>query len=151
MMVLAHTDGASRGNPGDSGIGVVLRSADGQDLASISGYIGMTTNNQAEYRALLECLRAVEQLPCRHLTVHSDSELMVRQLNGQYKVRDAQLKKSVQTVREILARAPFRFEIRHVVREENAEADALANEGIDLRRPVKVEWHDAARLQLNVK
>ncbi len=151
MTVLAHTDGASRGNPGDSGIGVVILDEHGKPLATISGYIGTTTNNQAEYRALLECLRAVEKLPCRHLKVHADSELMVRQLNGQYKVKDAGLRTAVRSVRDILGRAPFTFEIRHVAREENAEADALANEGIDLRSPVKVVWHDAARPQLNVK
>jgi len=151
MMVLAYTDGASRGNPGESGIGVVLKERDGDDLATINGYTGIMTNNQAEYRALLECLKAVAKLPCRHLMVNSDSELMVRQLNGQYKVRDAQLKTVMEKVRSILRRAPFEFEIRHVLREENAEADALANQSIDLKRSVHVVWHESARRQMSVK
>jgi len=151
MIVVAHTDGASRGNPGASGLGVILHDAEGTVLGTISGHLGMMTNNMAEYAALLACLRAVGHLPCEQLIVHSDSELMVRQLNGHYKVRDAQLKKQVAQVRAILQKALYRFEIRHVFRDANAEADELANEGIDSGRPVRVMWTANAPVQPSVK
>jgi ribonuclease HI len=151
MIVVAHTDGASRGNPGESGIGVILRTPDGTVLGTISGHLGTTTNNIAEYSALLACLHAVAQLPCEHLIVQSDSELMVRQVKGQYKVRDAHLKKQMAHVRALLEGAPYRFEIRHILREQNADADELANEGIDTRQPVRVMWTANAPVRNSVK
>jgi ribonuclease HI len=151
MTILAHTDGASRGNPGASGIGVVVRTEDGTVLGTASGFLGTATNNVAEYTALLICLRAVAQLPCTRLIVHADSELMVRQLNGQYKVRDARLKKYVDDVRAILKNAPYTFEIRHILREANADADELANAGIDGGKPVHVSWAADAPVQQTVK
>lgn len=151
MIIVAHTDGASRGNPGESGIGVILRTPDGTILGTISGYLGSTTNNIAEYSALLACLRAVAQLPCEQLTVHSDSELMVRQVRGQYKVRDVQLKKQMAHVRSLIDGAPYRFEIRHILRDQNADADELANEGIDSREPVRVMWTANAPVQNSMK
>ena len=83
MTLYANTDGASRGNPGESGIGIILRDERGTVVYSGSGYIGRTTNNAAEYQALLACLKKVLQLGCSKLVVRSDSELMVRQLRGQ--------------------------------------------------------------------
>ena len=117
MTVLAFTDGASRGNPGESGVGVVLRDVNGRKITSVFGYIGKATNNIAEYRALLACLTLVEKIACEHLVVHSDSELMVRQMNGEYKIKDSTLKRFAQQIRAKLAKAPFRFEIKHVLRE----------------------------------
>lgn len=132
MTVLAYTDGASRGNPGKSGIGVILKDEQGGVLASHCDYIGTTTNNVAEYKALLHCLKMAVETKCTHLIVHSDSELMVRQLQGRYKVKDKGLRVHFDSARRILASAPFKFEIRHVAREENRQADELANRGIDL-------------------
>ena len=151
MTVIAHTDGASRGNPGESGIGAVLETEDGMVLATIAGFIGTATNNVAEYTALLECVKAANDIPCRKLIVHSDSELMVRQLNGQYKIRDARLKTFADEVRTLVKRALFEFEIRHILREANADADDLANGGIDSRSSVQVRWSDHARSLMNVK
>ena len=151
MTVIAHTDGASRGNPGASGIGVILRTPEGTVLGTASGYLGVATNNMAEYTALLACLRAAAQLPCDRLIVHTDSELMVRQLTGKYKVRDARLKKFVVEVRAILTGAPYRFEIHHVLREANVDADLLANAGIDGKQPVRVTWTKDAPVQHHVK
>jgi len=132
MTVLAYTDGASRGNPGKSGIGVILKDEQGTVLASHCDYIGTTTNNVAEYKALLHCLKITLETKCTLLIVHSDSELMVRQLQGRYKVKDKGLRVHFDNAQRMLASAPFKFEIRHVAREENRQADELANRGIDL-------------------
>ena len=134
MTILAYTDGASRGNPGESGVGIVLKDERGNILASQYGYIGKATNNIAEYTALAACLKLVQSTPCSQLVVHSDSELMVRQLNGQYKVKDATLKKHFQHIQHILDASQFQFKIRHVPREKNQEADELANRGIDTKK-----------------
>lgn len=134
MNLLAFTDGASRGNPGDSGIGLIVKSEEGETVLSLNGYIGITTNNIAEYTALLTLLKAMRDIPCSHLRIHSDSELMVRQVNGQYKVKDQGLKKLHTQVAGLLALLPFPVEITHVTRDRNKDADRLANEGIDARK-----------------
>ncbi len=138
MIVHAFTDGAARGNPGESGIGVVFKDEKGATLATHYGYIGEATNNSAEYQALLVCLRIAPTTKCSKLIVHSDSELMVRQMLGQYKVKDPGLKALYLKVHRILSKAAFEFEIKHVVRELNKEADLLANRGIDSRKPIRI-------------
>jgi ribonuclease HI len=139
MTILAYTDGASRGNPGESGVGVVLKDERGQVIASQYGYIGKATNNVAEYTALAACLKLVQATECSVLVVHSDSELMVRQLNGQYKVKDAGLKKHFQHIKHMLGASPFQFNITHIPREKNQEADELANLAIDTKKKLVVE------------
>ena len=136
MIVYAHTDGASRGNPGESGIGILLRDENGTELFSGSGYIGKATNNVAEYEALLACLQKVQSLQCEKLVVHSDSELMVRQLQGKYRVKDKALQRYYQKVKSLLASATFDFHIIHVLREDNYDADLLANVGIESKQPL---------------
>lgn len=131
MTLLGFTDGASRGNPGESGIGVILRNDQGTTVSLIGEYIGRATNNVAEYRALLRCLALARELGCTRLIVHSDSELMVRQLQGRYRVKDAALKRHYSEVQIALKQAPFSFEIRHIDRLQNKDADALANRAID--------------------
>ena len=134
MIIEAFTDGASRGNPGDSGIGIIARAGSTTVLEECA-YIGRTTNNVAEYTALLTLLQKIGGHPCERLVVHSDSELMVRQLTGTYKVKNPDLKKYHERVRALLGALPFPVEFRHVPREQNREADRLANEGIDSRKP----------------
>lgn len=137
MRILGFTDGAARGNPGPGGIGVVLKDESGTVILKEKKFLGNVTNNVAEYTALIECLKHVSALAkttkfhCTTLVVHSDSELMVRQLNGEYKVKDAMLKKLFNKTREVLRSSDFEFLIKHVPRENNREADALANESID--------------------
>ncbi len=133
MTLQAFTDGASRGNPGDAGIGFIVKDGSGSILLVEFGYIGKATNNVAEYRALITLLRRMAKIACTHLVIHSDSELMVRQINGQYKVKDHDLKILHQQVQELKKEASFTFELRHIAREENREADRLANQGIDSR------------------
>ncbi len=131
MTIHAHTDGASRGNPGESGIGVILRTAGGDVLYADGGFIGQATNNIAEYRALIHCLKKAAELGATELFVRSDSELMVRQINGVYKVKNAGLKPYFDEARALIAGAGYRFSIQHVAREENRDADLLANAAID--------------------
>ena len=138
MTLIAHTDGASRGNPGESGIGMILRDEQGAVVYSGSGYIGRTTNNVAEYRALLACLKKAIALRPGKLIVHSDSELMVRQMRGEYRVRDKNLQRHFMEAKMLLSSAPFAFEIVHVERERNRDADLLANAGIDSRQALEV-------------
>ena len=138
MTILTFTDGASRGNPGDSGVGIVLKDERGNVITTRYGYIGEATNNIAEYSALAACLKLVQTIECSSLIVHSDSELMVRQLNGQYKVKDAGLKKYFLRIQSMLSSSSFRFKIRHISRENNSEADELANRGIDTKVKLKM-------------
>lgn len=134
MIFAAFVDGASRGNPGDAGYGVLFRDAKGALLSAHGGFIGRATNNEAEYRAILACLSfARSHFPAR-LRIHSDSELVVSQLNGSYKTRNARLKALFAQVKKTIAMLPFPVEFVHIPREENAEADALANRAIDIRR-----------------
>ncbi len=133
MTLYAFTDGASRGNPGESGIGIIVKDGSNKVLFSLNAHIGTTTNNVAEYRALLALLQKIAGVSCTHLVVHSDSELMVRQVNGQYKVKDRELKKYYQQVIAAISSLPFTVELKHIPREENRDADTLANIGIDSR------------------
>jgi ribonuclease HI len=128
--VCIHIDGASRGNPGPAGIGVAIYAPDGILRERIHQGIGQATNNVAEYRALLAALERAAALGIADLEICSDSELLVRQLQGRYQVKHPGLKPLYAAARE--RSAGFRhFTIRHVPRELNKEADALANQGID--------------------
>ena len=128
----AWVDGASRGNPGQAGFGLVFRR--GETTEEVCGFLGQTTNNVAEYAALLAAL----SLACRHgletLTVYSDSQLLVRQLEGVYKVKAPHLVPIFLRALELKKRIP-NFSIHHVPREENREADSLANRAVDLKMP----------------
>ena len=139
MTLYAATDGASRGNPGESGIGVIVRDGDGKVVLTVSAYLGKATNNTAEYTALLALLRRMATVPCTRLEVQADSELMVRQVNGIYKVKDAKLQRYCAEVQRLRKAAPYEFVLRYVPREQNKEADALANRGIESKEPLPPE------------
>lgn len=129
MRVEVYVDGASRGNPGPAGIGVVI-SSEGREVRKFKQFIGHATNNEAEYRALLAALKLAREMGARSVVVKSDSELLVKQLRGEYKVR----KKSLALLYDKALRELGNFEefeIRHISREENKTADRLANEAID--------------------
>jgi len=131
MTLYAFTDGASRGNPGEAGIGVIVRDERGKVLLELCGAIGRCTNNVAEYKALLTLLGRISALRASRIVIHSDSQLMVRQLNGQYRVRDRGLRPYFERAKHLLQSLQIPFEIRSIPREENREADLLANRGID--------------------
>lgn len=128
--VTIYTDGAARGNPGPAGLGVVVLDERGKILSELARYIGETTNNQAEYHGLLAGLEEAARLGARGVRVRMDSELVVRQLSGTYRVKSPDLLPLFQRVRTWRARFQS-FEVKHVSREENRRADALANAAID--------------------
>lgn len=128
--LILWTDGGARGNPGPAGIGVVLTDAAGEVVAEIAEFIGEATNNQAEYRALIAGLERARVLGARTIEVRMDSELVVRQLNGEYKVKNENMK-PLYTQALHLLKTFVRYTIAHVRREANAEADRLVNQAID--------------------
>lgn len=126
----AHIDGGARGNPGPSGYGVVIHDASGRKIAELSEYLGHHTNNYAEYQGLLAVLRYAVANGIKTLKVVSDSELMVRQMKGIYKVKHPELRKLYAEAQQ-LVRSLEHLEIRHALREHNRDADRLANEAMD--------------------
>jgi probable phosphoglycerate mutase len=126
----AHCDGGSRGNPGPSGYGAVVEDADGRVVAQLSEFLGIQTNNFAEYSGLLAVLQWAIDNSAKHLRVVSDSELMVKQMKGQYKVASPILRPLWEEAKRRAARLE-KFEMRHTLRGGNKEADRLANEAMD--------------------
>lgn len=124
-----YTDGASKGNPGDAGIGVIITAEDGSVLCEIGEYIGKTTNNVAEYAALVRGLEEAIKLGATSVELSTDSELMARQLAGVYKVKSPNLKPLFEKA-TMLLRNFAKVTVTHVVREFNKRADELANEGV---------------------
>ncbi len=127
---IANVDGAARGNPGPASYGLVVRAPDGRAVESLAKYIGRTTNNVAEYYGLIAALDYAHAHHIKRLCVRSDSELLVRQIQGRYKVKSADLKPLHERARK-LAASLVHFAIEHVPRQQNAEADALANAALD--------------------
>jgi probable phosphoglycerate mutase len=137
LRVVVEVDGGARGNPGPAGAGIViLDAADGAPLHEAGIFIGPATNNVAEYRGLLAGLEAAARLGADEAHVVSDSQLLVRQMTGEYRVRNAGLQPLHARAQE-LASQFARCTFRHVRREENTRADALANQAMNLRRNVE--------------
>ncbi|MGE5219688.1 MAG: ribonuclease HI family protein [Chloroflexota bacterium] len=127
---LLMVDGAARGNPGEAGCGAAILDENGTLVQEMSRYLGRSTNNVAEYEGLLMGLETLLQLGQKNIIVQSDSELMVRQLNGIYRVKDEKLKVKYQRAMDLLRQFDS-YRIVHVRRESNRLADRLANQGID--------------------
>ncbi|HEX6769665.1 MAG TPA: ribonuclease HI family protein, partial [Candidatus Binatia bacterium] len=127
---LVMVDGAARGNPGPAGCGAVICDDKGAVVRELSRYLGHATNNVAEYEALVMGLEALIELKRNRIVVQSDSQLLVRQLNGEYRVKDEKLKVLYQRATRLL-RQFGSYRIVHVRRELNRAADRLANRGID--------------------
>ncbi len=143
-----YCDGAARGNPGEAAAGVAIWDEGGESLGTVSLYLGRRTNNQAEYAALLAGLMSAQVLGLTDVEFRLDSELVVKQLNGEYRIKDASLRELAKRVKEAAARlSPLeasgqthstgsgqaRVKFVHVRRSSNRDADALANEAIDAR------------------
>jgi ribonuclease HI len=126
----ANIDGGSRGNPGPAAYGVVVRDGKGEIVARLKKYIGSNTNNVAEYFGLVAALDYAQSHGIRALRVESDSELVVKQMRGQYKVKDGNLRPLFERARK-MAQGLESFRIEHVRREQNREADALVNQALD--------------------
>ncbi len=135
--IIAHVDGGSRGNPGPAAYAVVVDAANGGHLASLSRYLGHTTNNVAEYEGLLAALTYALEHNFRRLKIITDSELMARQISGQYKVKNPNLKVLYDRAQALIAQFDM-FRIEHVRREHNREADRLANEAMDTAEKQKM-------------
>jgi len=128
--VTVHIDGGARGNPGEAGVGAYFQDRSGAPLQSIARYIGRATNNTAEYQALLIALARARDAGVKHLRVFSDSELLVNQVNGRYRTTVPHLQQYLQEAIRLM-REIGRVDVAHVRREQNKEADALANEAMD--------------------
>lgn len=128
--LIINTDGAARGNPGPAGIGVVIKDEKGAIVSEVFEYIGETTNNQAEYKALIAALKEAVNLKADIIGVFADSELMVSQVKGIYKVKNEGIKPLFEEVKGLLQKFKT-CNIEHVRREKNKEADELANLAID--------------------
>jgi probable phosphoglycerate mutase len=131
--IKANIDGGARGNPGPSAYGVVVRDAKGEVIAELSDYLGIQTNNYAEYSGLLAALEFAVRGKHPSLKVLSDSELLVRQMQGRYKVRSPGLIDLYDRAR-VLVRKLEHFSIDHVLRQYNKDADALVNQVLDSRK-----------------
>jgi ribonuclease HI len=137
---VAYTDGGSRGNPGPSGYGVVILGEDGTVLGELSEFLGMRTNNVAEYSGLLAALEFALAKGHPRLRVVSDSELMVKQIRGQYRVQSPDLRPLYEEAKRLIAKLEA-FQIEHVLRGKNKKADELANQAMDrgMRRKPEVK------------
>jgi ribonuclease HI len=125
-----HIDGASRGNPGDAAFGVYVAGEDGRAVAELYGYLGRATNNVAEYQALLHALRYALARGARRVSVFSDSELVVKQIDGRYRVKHPDMVPLYRDATTLLRRFE-KATVSHVRREQNKDADRLANRALD--------------------
>jgi ribonuclease HI len=127
-----YTDGAARGNPGPAGAGAVILNPDGHIVAKIGKFLGESTNNVAEYMGLILGLKRAKAMGIKELEVYSDSELLVKQLAGEYQVKADHLRPLHDEAKVLLQGFSF-IQVRHIAREENAQADAMSNRAIDER------------------
>lgn len=128
--IIIYCDGASRGNPGPAGAGAVLLGEDGSVIYELSKYLGETTNNQAEYQALILALEEAKNQDAKEVDIFTDSELVVRQLKGSYRVKNGNIKPLFKLVLHKL-QSFNKYSVEYLPREKNAHADNLANRAID--------------------
>jgi ribonuclease HI len=159
-LLIAHVDGGARGNPGPAGFGVVLEDERGQKVDALSGFLGHATNNVAEYSGLLAALEYATKHGHRALKVVADSELLVKQIRGEYKVKAPNLQDLYSKAR-VMIRSLEWFRIEHTLRGGNKEADALANEAMDrgmgrrrdangaVERPTEARQYEKQPLEVN--
>ena len=135
MALTIHIDGAARGNPGPAAAGLVIQDHTGRKILEAGYFLGFMTNNQAEYHALLLALQAAQTCADPAVTIFCDSELLVRQISGQYRVRDAKLRSLFEQVQQWLPRFDG-WQISHIPRRQNCRADELASKALDARNHV---------------
>ena len=134
--IIAYTDGASRGNPGPAAAGFVLKNSAGAQLQTRAFFLGQATNNVAEYTAVIKALEAAKQLNLEKITLFSDSELLVRQINGEYRVKSQQIKPLFQQTVALLDEFK-KWHLRHITREKNSQADSIVNQALNLGRDIQ--------------
>lgn len=130
MRLTVNVDGGARGNPGPAAVGVVIRDADGEVIHEVGERIGRATNNEAEYRAMILGIERARELGATELDLRGDSELVVKQIRGEYKVKKADLRPLCEEARAALAELDD-YTLEHVRRERNSEADSLVNQALD--------------------
>ncbi len=135
--IVAYTDGASRGNPGPAAAGFILTDPQGTQLQAKASFLGRTTNNIAEYTAVVKALEAARHIGAKQIRLFSDSELLVKQINGQYKVKSEQIKPLFRQTFDLLDEFQS-WKVRHVSREKNEQADRLVNKALNLGRDVEM-------------
>jgi len=128
--LIIYCDGGSRGNPGPAGLGVVIYDEDNNVIEEISEFLGVTTNNQAEYKGVLQAIKKAKELKAKELIFYLDSELIVKQMSGEYRVKNKDLLPLYNEIRKYILEFK-KVEFNHVRREYNKEADALANKAMD--------------------
>ena len=128
--LIIHTDGGSRHNPGPAGIGAVLSDAQGKKVKEVSEYVGKATNNQAEYTALVRALEEAQKLSAKEVQIVMDSELIVKQLKQEYKVKNKDLAPLFVKVWNLLNKFD-KWSVKHVKRDKNKRADELVNKALD--------------------
>ncbi|MHC4790761.1 MAG: phosphoribosylglycinamide formyltransferase [Planctomycetota bacterium] len=138
QQITAYIDGGSRGNPGPAAASFILNDKNGNQLQAKAFYIGKTTNNVAEYTAIVKALEAVSKMNAENLIVYSDSQLLVKQLNGEYKVKSQQIKPLFEKTLSLLREVP-NWKVQHVNRQKNKEADKLLNQALNLEQDVVAE------------
>jgi len=148
--IIAYIDGGSRGNPGPAAAGFTLADSSGTQLVGKGFFIGHATNNVAEYTGFLKALEAAKQAGAEQLTVFSDSELLVRQIDGQYKVKSELIWPLFQKAVDLLAEFKG-WQVRHIPREQNKEADKLVNQALDLKHDVELKRKSIMRNQKPVR
>ena len=129
--IIVYTDGASRGNPGPAAAGFVLNDSDGAQLQAKAFFMGQATNNVAEYTAVIKALEVAKQLDAEQILLFSDSELLVRQVNGRYRVKSQLLKPLFQQTIALLGEFK-QWQVKHINREKNRQADSVVNQALDL-------------------
>ena len=148
--IIAHIDGGSRGNPGPAAAGLTLADSAGNQLVGKGFFLGRATNNIAEYTSLLKALEAAKQAGAGQLAVFSDSELLVRQINGQYKVKSEQIKPLFREAVELLHGFKS-WQVSHIPREKNQQADELVNQALNLEHDVELKQESTVRNQKPVR
>ncbi len=134
--VIAYIDGASRGNPGPAGAAFIFEDADGSRIQAKAFFLGQATNNVAEYTAMVKALEAAKQLGTKQIKVYSDSELLVRQLKGEYKVKSEQIRPLFSQAVDLLNEFEI-WNIQHVTRDKNKQADKLVNQALNIERDIE--------------
>jgi phosphoribosylglycinamide formyltransferase-1 len=142
--IIVYTDGASRGNPGPAAAGFILSDSDGNQLQAKSFFLGRATNNVAEYTGIIKALEAAQELGAKQIKVFSDSELLVRQINGRYKVKSEQIRPLFQQAVGLLNEFE-NYNVQFVPRQNNKEADKLVNQALNLERDIEAHPMPAVR------
>jgi len=136
--IVAHIDGASRGNPGPAAAGFILKDPAGNQIQAKAFFLGQATNNVAEYTGIVKALEAIKQLGAKQLIVYSDSQLLVKQLNGEYKLKSEQIRPFFRQATDLLSELE-NWKVQHIPREKNKEADKLVNQALNLEGDIDLK------------